>query len=89
MREKENKIDAAINKSANKVDQAIGEVVTSNYVRKFTRFLIAAVVGFISWGVILFLIETFGSISDSDLYISALIGLLVFYMIVKPKKRTS
>lgn len=38
---KENKVDEAINYSANKVDAAVHEVVSSNYVRLAFRWLVS------------------------------------------------
>lgn len=55
----ENKIDKAIDKSANKIDGALDEVVQSRYVRKFYRWIIlpiiagaiAFVVGLVAAGI--------------------------------------
>lgn len=85
----ENKIDQAIVKTANKIDSAVDEAVTSKYVGMLVRGLIAAVVSYLCFVVIFLTIDewVFGMGEAAAGLISVPLSLLIFVAIFKLLKK--
>lgn len=87
----ENKVDNAINKTANKIDGAIDEVVESKYLGWLFRFVFAAGVSFgIGWvvGGIVYLLSEPSLGNPNAEYITIVSGLIVgIWTFIKLKKR--
>lgn len=81
----ENKIDKAIDKSANKIDGELDEVVQSRYMRKLQRFIIlpiiAGAVGLAAFFVVVIMFyELLNSGDELGVVMGTLSGLITFVL---------
>lgn len=96
MAENDNKIDKAVERSANKIDQGIEEVLSSKYLRLLFKYVVSIIGGLVG-GVSVFLVvvelseyeETFRgyTFTKHDYVLSgfsgAIVGIIIFALIFK------